>query len=89
MPKEASTGAQVKAVAFCDLILMGPAPLSHNLNGSRHNTPNDLAIDRKGRIWFTDPNGRIPIEQREWDHSSVLRLDPDAEAEGGWTLNLA
>jgi len=63
------------------------AALPHNLNGSRHNTPNDLAIDRKGRIWFTDPNGRIPIEQRELDHSSVLRLDPDAEAEGGWTLN--
>ena len=63
------------------------AALPHHLNGSRHNTPNDLAIDRKGRIWFTDPNGRIPIEQRELDHSSVLRLDPDAKSEGGWTLN--
>ena len=56
------------------------------LDGNRHNTPNDLAIDRKGRIWLTDPNRRIPNEGREIDHSSVLRLDPDPNAEGGWTL---
>ena len=51
-------------------------PLPHLRDGSRHNTPNDLAIDRKGRIWFTDPNGRIPLDEREIDHSSVLRLEP-------------
>jgi gluconolactonase len=62
-------------------------PLPHLLDGKRHNTPNDLAIDRKGRIWFTDPNGRLSGEEREIDHSSVLRLDPDPQAEGGWTLN--
>ena len=61
-------------------------PLPNLLDGKRHNTPNDLAIDRKGRIWFTDPNGRLSDEEREIDHSSVLRLDPDPEAEGGWTL---
>ena len=60
--------------------------LPYLLDGSRHNTPNDLAIDRKGRIWFTDPNGRIPLDEREIDHSSVLRLDPDPQAQGGWTL---
>jgi gluconolactonase len=26
----------------------------HN-DGNRLNTPNDLAIDRKGRIWFVNP----------------------------------
>ena len=41
-------------------------PLPHHLNGSRHNTPNDLAIDRKWRIWFTDPNGRISNEDKSW-----------------------
>ena len=62
-------------------------PLPNLLDGKRHNTPNDLAIDRKGRIWFTDPNGRLSDEEREIDHSSVLRLDPFPQAEGGWTLN--
>ena len=49
-------------------------PLPNLLDGKRHNTPNDLAIDRKGRIWFTDPNRRIIAENREIDHASVLRL---------------
>ncbi|HIN37799.1 MAG TPA: hypothetical protein EYM77_09165 [Dehalococcoidia bacterium] len=62
------------------------ARLPNLLDGNRHNTPNDLAIDRKGRIWLKDPNRRIPNEDREIDHSSVLRLDPDPNAEGGWTL---
>jgi gluconolactonase len=61
-------------------------PLPNLLDGKRHNTPNDLAIDRKGRIWFTDPNRRILAENREIDHASVLRLNPDLDAEGGWTL---
>jgi gluconolactonase len=61
--------------------------LPNQLDGKRHNRPNDLAIDRKGRIWFTDPNGQIPAEERELDHASVLRLDPAPEAEGGWTLH--
>ncbi|MEC8856295.1 MAG: SMP-30/gluconolactonase/LRE family protein [Chloroflexota bacterium] len=62
-------------------------PLPNLLGGKRHNTPNDLAIDRKGRIWFTDPNGRLSGEEREIDHSSVLRLDPVPQAEGGWALS--
>ena len=33
-------------------------PLPNRLQGHRHNRPNDLAVDRKGRIWFTDPFGR-------------------------------
>ena len=61
-------------------------PLPHSLDGRRHNRPNDLAIDRKGRIWFTDPSGQIPADERELDHASVLRLDPDPATQGGWTL---
>ena len=61
-------------------------PLPHLLDGRRHNRPNDLAIDRKGRIWFTDPSGQIPADERKLDHASVLRLDPDPAAQGGWTL---
>lgn len=59
--------------------------LPNKLDGRRHNRPNDLTIDRKGRIWFTDPFGsNRPVEERELDHASVLRLDP--QPDGGWTL---
>ena len=41
-------------------------PLPSLLDGKRHNRPNDLAIDRKGRIWFTDPAGQIPRKSGNW-----------------------
>lgn len=42
------------------------------------NSPNDLAVDRRGRIWFTDPRyvGHEPVEQ---DAQAVYRLDPDGK----------
>jgi gluconolactonase len=51
--------------------------LSRELDGQRHNNPNDLAVDRRGRIWFTDPYSGIGNSgPKELDHMSVLRLDP-------------
>ena len=52
-----------------------------NWQGVPFNEPNDLALDLRGRIWFTDPNygGRplsIPAEQ-------VYRADP--QPDGGYT----
>jgi gluconolactonase len=47
--------------------------------GRKFHTPNDLAVDLKGRIWFTNPwnKGNIdPSEQPELDHQSVFRADP-------------
>jgi len=29
--------------------------IADKFEGKRLNTPNDLAINRKGRIWFTNP----------------------------------
>jgi gluconolactonase len=53
--------------------------LADRLDGHFHNHPNDLAIDRQGRIWFTDPYGRLPAPgpqlQGLLDHASVLRLE--------------
>ncbi|MDP6822594.1 MAG: SMP-30/gluconolactonase/LRE family protein [Dehalococcoidia bacterium] len=48
-----------------------------NFEGLPFNEPNDLAVDSRGRIWFTDPNygGRplsIPTEQ-------VYRADPQSD----------
>ena len=56
--------------------------IADRLDGKRLNTPNDLAIDRKGRIWFTNPVNEgnwDKTEVREIDDQSVLRADPQAD----------
>ena len=57
--------------------------LSDAFEGKRFNIPNDLAIDPRGRIWFTDPfyeGAAGPWSQdrshKELDHDSIYRLDP-------------
>jgi gluconolactonase len=78
-------GCQAQRRCICRFESDGSmTPLPNKLDGKRHNRPNDLAIDRKGRIWFTDQYGRVPVEEREIDHGSVLRLDPGPDGE--WTL---
>ncbi len=44
--------------------------------GKRFNSPNDLTIDTKGRVYFTDPRyvGAEPLELKS---ESVYRIDPD------------
>ncbi len=44
--------------------------------GRPFNAPNDIAIDQKGRVYFTDPRylGHEPIEQPV---TGVYRIDPD------------
>jgi gluconolactonase len=44
--------------------------------GKRFNAPNDLAIDLKGRIYFTDPR-YLGTEPRELEHRSVYRIETD------------
>lgn len=59
--------------------------ISDRLDGRRLNTPNDLAIDPQGRIWFTDPWNPANLEageQQELNHCSVLRADP--RPDGGY-----
>ena len=56
--------------------------LPHTLDGMRHNNPNDLVVDRAGRIWFTDPYSGIGDSgPQELDHMSVLRLDPTGDGD--------
>lgn len=57
------------------------------LDGHLLNTPNDLAIDAKGRVWFSNPwnDGNVdPEPPMALDHQSVLRADP--QADGSYTL---
>jgi len=48
--------------------------------GRKFNSPNDITIDEKGRIYFSDPRylGHEPIEQPV---QAVYRIDPDGKIE--------
>jgi len=46
--------------------------------GKRFNACNDLAIDEKGRIYFTDPR-YLGTEPRELEYRAVYRLDTDGK----------
>jgi gluconolactonase len=50
--------------------------LADKYEGKRLNSPNDLVIDTRGRIYFSDPRYGSD-EGRELDHESVYRIDPD------------
>jgi len=52
------------------------------LDGQYHNHPNNLAIDSKGRIWFSDPKSELRASGPQifppLEHASVLRLELDS-----------
>ena len=49
--------------------------LVDKFEGKRLNSPNDLAFDVQGRLWFTDPRYGDRTDDLELDHQSVFRLD--------------
>jgi len=60
----------------------GVTVLCATYQGKRLNSPNDLAVDNQGRIWFTDPRYGDKTDDLELDHQSVYRLDP--QPDGTW-----
>ena len=52
--------------------------LADNYDGKKLNSPNDLTIDKKGRIYFTDPR-YSRREELEQDKEAVYRIDPDGK----------
>jgi gluconolactonase len=50
--------------------------LADRYMGKRFNAPNDLAIDLKGRIYFSDPR-YLGDEPRELEHRAVYRIGTD------------
>lgn len=66
----------------------GTTVIADRVDGQKLNTPNDLTIDRRGRIWFTNPwnGGNIdPSEVEELDNRSVLCAVP--QADGSYTVS--
>lgn len=53
--------------------------------GKRLNSPNDLAFDQKGRLWFSDPRYSDRTDDLELDHQSIFRADP--QPDGSWMLH--
>ena len=56
--------------------------LCDNYQGKRLNSPNDLAIDSRGQIWFTDPRYGDFRDEMKLDHESIFRLEP--RRDGSW-----
>jgi gluconolactonase len=50
--------------------------LADRYNGKRLNSPNDVTIDKRGRIYFTDPRYGSPDGVKQ-DKEAVYRIDPD------------
>jgi gluconolactonase len=60
----------------------GTETVVEEYEGGRFNSPNDLAFDSAGNLWFTDPfydTGWLDAETHEFDldHRSVYRVDTD------------
>ena len=53
--------------------------IAGTFEGNRFNSPNDVAVDAKGRVWFTDPRYGEDRSCMELDHESVFRADPQSD----------
>jgi gluconolactonase len=52
--------------------------LTDKYEGKRYNSPNDLCVDTRGRVWFTDPYYGPDRSHLEMDVEGVYRIDPAA-----------
>ncbi len=53
--------------------------LADRYDGRRFNAPNDITVDGKGRIYFTDQGGREARDPEVVGLSGVYRIDPDGQ----------
>lgn len=65
-----------RAVVRYDIKTGEMTVLADKYQGKRFNAPNDLVIDRLGRIYFSDPK-YLGAEKRELEHRAVYRIDTD------------
>lgn len=67
-----------RAVVRFDVATKKSEVLIDRIDGKRFNAPNDLTIDSKGRIYFTDPR-YAGAEPRELKDRAVYRIDAPGE----------
>jgi gluconolactonase len=65
-----------RRVAKYDAKTSKSVTLADKYMGKHFNAPNDLTLDAKGRIYFTDPR-YLGDEPRELEHRAVYRIDTD------------
>ena len=65
-----------RAVVRYDIKTGEMTVLADKYQGKRFNAPNDLVIDRLGRIYFSDPK-YLGTEKRELEHRAVYRIETD------------
>jgi gluconolactonase len=51
--------------------------LADRFEGKRLSRPNDVICHSNGTIMFTDPDFRVPLEEREIGNAAVYRVTPD------------
>ena len=49
--------------------------LTDRYEGKRYNSPNDVCVDSRGRVWFTDPRYGADRSDLEMDVEGVYRID--------------
>ncbi len=60
--------------------------IADRFEGQRLNSPNDLAFDHQGRLWFTDPRYGDVVDDLELDHQSVFHLENRSTTSDEWTI---
>jgi cyanophycinase len=65
-----------RRVTSIDVVTKKRTVLADHYQGKRFNSPNDLCIDKKGRIYFTDPYYGPDRDQLELEEEAVYRVDP-------------
>jgi gluconolactonase len=65
-----------RAVVRWDVKARKRTVIADRYKGKKLNAPNDLVIDKKGRIYFSDPR-YLGDEPRELEHRAVYRIDTD------------
>jgi gluconolactonase len=58
--------------------------IADRFEGKRLNEPNDIIVDERGRVWFTDPLYTADRSTMELAHEAVYRCDP--QPDGSYTI---